>query len=149
MNTELNPMDKFNFLIGTWVLEYKVPKSRFSIEDTGKGEGSFRRILNDQYVAFDYYAKLSKSERAAHAIFAWDDKNKIYRYWWFEDSGMFMKADCYFTDDNTILLNWHNSLLIQTFKRIEDGKKIELQMKYPINKNDYEIVLEVLFTKKK
>jgi hypothetical protein len=31
---ELNPMDKFNFLLGTWKLEYKVPKSHFSDYDS-------------------------------------------------------------------------------------------------------------------
>lgn len=141
-------MEKFNFLLGNWKLDYKVPKSQFSGEDIGEGEGSFKRILNNQYITFDYNAKLSKSEGAAHAIFAWDGKSKIYRYWWFEDSGEFMKATCDFIDENTLCLNWHNSILVQTFQKIENGKKIILQMKYPINKNEYGIILEVLFTKK-
>jgi len=149
MNKELNPMDKFDFLLGNWKLDYKVPKSQFSVEDIGGGEGSFKRILNNQYVTFDYDAKLTKGKSTAHAIFAWDEKSKIYRYWWFENSGEFMKATCNFLDENTLCLNWHNSLLIQTFQRIENGKKIILQMKYPLNKNDYEIILEVLFIKKK
>jgi len=148
MDKELKPMDKFNFLIGTWKLDYKVPESRFSAEDSGEGEGSCRRILNNRYVTFDYYAKLSRGEGSAHAIFAWDEKSKIYRYWWFEDSGSFMEAACDFLDENMLCLNWHNSLLIQTFQLIGPGQVI-LQMRYPLNKNDYEIVLEVLFKKKK
>ncbi|MCJ7552266.1 MAG: hypothetical protein MUO34_00150 [Ignavibacteriaceae bacterium] len=147
MSEELNPMDKFNFLLGTWKLHYKVPKSHFSDVDIGEGEGEFKRILNNQYVTFDYSAKLSNSEGAAYAIFAWDEKSQIYRYWWFEDSGEFMKATCNFINENTLCLNWHNSLLVQTFSRIENGN-ILLEMRYPSNKNDYEIILEVVFTKK-
>ena len=146
MNEDLNPMDKFNFLLGTWKLEYKVPKSQFSEGDTGNGEGEFKRILNDRYVTFDYHAKLTRGEGAAHAIFAWDEKSKIYRYWWFEDSGAFMEATCNFINENTLCLNWHNSILVQTFKKMEDGKVV-LQMSYPSEKNGYEVVLEVILVK--
>jgi len=148
MSKELNPMDKFNFLLGTWKMESKVPKSQFSDEAIGEGEGKFKRILNNRYITFDYFANSSTGEGAAHGIFAWDEKIKIYRYWWFEDSGEFMEATCNFLNENTLCLNWHNSLLVQTFSLIENGKII-LQMRYPANKNDYEIVLEVVFTKKK
>ena len=148
MEKELNPMDKFHFLLGTWKMEYKIPKSRNIIEDIGGGEGVFKRILNNHYVTFDYNVKLTAVEAAAHAIFAWDEKSKIYRFSWFEDSGEFMQATCNFINEHTLYLNWHNSLLVQTFQQIEDGKII-LQMKNPINKNDYEIILEVVFTKKK
>lgn len=146
MDKELNPMDKFNFLLGTWDMEYKVPKSQFSNEDSGNGKGEFKRILNDKYVTFDYSAKFSTSTGGAHGIFAWDEKNKIYRYWWFENSGEFSQATCNFLDENTLCFNWHNSLLVQTFTHTEDGK-ILLEMRYPSNKNDYEIILEVIFTK--
>lgn len=148
MSEEINPMDKFNFLLGTWKLEYQVPKSQFSEYDSGEGEGEFKRILNNQYVTFDYYAKLSKGEGAAHAIFVWDKRSNIYRYWWFEDSGEFMEATCNFLNETTLCLNWHDSLLVQTFQLIENGKMI-LQMRYPSNQNDYEVVLKVVFTKKK
>jgi len=148
MSKESNPMDKFNFLLGAWKLKYKVPKSQFSDDDAGEGEGEFKRVLNNRYVTFDYHAKLSASEGAAHTIFAWDEKNKIYRYWWFEDSGEFMKATCNFINENTLCLNWHNSLLVQRFNRIEN-EKILLQMRYPSNKKDYATILEVVFTKKK
>jgi len=148
MSKELNPMDKFSFLLGTWKMKYKIPKGQFSSEDIGEGKGIFKRILNNRYVTFDYNAKLTTIEAAAHAIFAWDEKSKIYRYWWFEDSGESMKATCNFINENTLCLNWHNSLLVQTFHRAENGKII-LQMKNPSNKNDYDIILEVVFTKKK
>ena len=138
-------MDKFNFLLGPWKLEYNVPESQFSPGDHGEGKGEFKRILNNKYVTFDYISKLSQGEGAAHAIFAWDEKSKIYRYWWFEDSGEFMQATCNFIDEDTLALNWHNSLLIQTFNKVND-KKIILKMKYPLNKDEYKLVLEVLFT---
>jgi hypothetical protein len=145
MDTDLDPMDKFNFLLGTWKLDYKVPKSKFSDEDFGKGKGEFKRFLNNKYVTFEYNAKLLKGEAAAHAIFAWDEKNKIYRYWWFEDSGKFMEATCNFINVNTLCLNWHNSILVQKFHRIENGNLI-MEMKYPTNNNEYELILEVVFT---
>jgi hypothetical protein len=146
--TKPGPMGKFNFLLGTWKLDYKVPKSQFSSGDTGIGEGNFQMILNNRFVTFNYYAKLSGGESTAHAVFAWDEKNKIYRYWWFEDSGAFMEASCNFIDENILCLNWHDSLLVQTFRRIDEGK-INLQMKYPGNENDYELILEVVLTRKK
>ena len=146
MVDELNPMDKFNFLLGNWKMESYVPKSQFSEEDKGQGEGEFKRILNNRYVTFDYKAQYSKGKGAAHAIFAWDDKSKIYRYWWFEDSGAFMKATCNFIDENILCLNWHNSLLVQTFHKMENDK-ILLHMKNPSLRDEYELILEVIFTK--
>ncbi|MGE5861792.1 MAG: hypothetical protein ACM34J_14600, partial [Ignavibacteria bacterium] len=68
--------------------------------------------------------------------------------WWFEDSGAFMEASCNFIEENTLCLNWHDSLLVQTFRRIDEGK-INLQMKYPRNENEYELILEVVLTRKK
>jgi hypothetical protein len=146
MNKEINPMDKFDFLIGKWKLKYNVPKSFLSDEDTGEGTGEFKRILNNKYVSFDYSAKLSKGEGSAHAIFAWDDKSKLYKFWWFEDSGNYSSATCNFIDDDTLCLNWHDSLLVQSFKK-ENSNKIILRMKYPANENKYDLVLEVTFTK--
>ena len=146
MNNELNPMNKFNFLLGKWNLKYNVPKSQFSEEDKGDGKGEIKRILNNQYVSFDYRAKLSNTQNSAHGIFAWDEKNKIYRYWWFEDSGAFMEATCNFIDENTLCLNWHNSLLVQSFQKTEDDL-ILLHMKHPASANKFEIILEVIFTK--
>ena len=146
MSEELNPMDKFNFLLGAWELEYIVPKSQFSEYDSGKGKGEFKRILNNKYVTFDYHAKLTGVEDGAHAIFVRDKRNNNYKYWWFEDSGEFSEATCNFIDDKTLCLNWHNSLFVQTFQ-LKDNGNIQLEMRYPKNKDDYEVVLEVIFTK--
>lgn len=146
MNKEVNPMDKFDFLIGKWKLKYYVPKSFMSDEDTGEGTGEFKRILNNKYVSFDYSAKLSKGEGSAHAIFAWDNKLKLYKFWWFEDSGNYSAATCNFINDDTLCLNWHDSLLVQSFKK-ENSNKVILRMKYPTNENKHDLVLEVTFTK--
>jgi hypothetical protein len=148
MIEEMNQMNKFDFLLGKWNLEYRVPKSQFSEADSGEGEGEFKRVLNDRYVTFDYHAQLTSGESSTHAIFAWDEKRKIYRYWWFEGSGAFMKATCNFIDENTLYLNWHDSILVQTFSRKENGNVV-LEMSYPKNLIEYEVVLEVIFTTKK
>ncbi len=142
----LDPMDKFNFMLGTWNLKYRVPKTQFSENDFGEGKGEFKRILNNKYVTFDYHAKLSKTKSSAHAIFVWDKRTEIYRYWWFEDSGEFMKVTCNFINENTLALSWHNSLLIQTFNQINQDE-IVLKMKYPVNNPEYETILEVFFSK--
>jgi hypothetical protein len=141
-------MDKFGFLIGDWNLDYKIPTSAFSETATGKGSGTFKRVLNDEYIVFDYEASFSTRDKAAaHAIFVKDEKAKIYRYWWFEDSGSFMEATCEFINDDTLFLNWHNSLLIQTFKKINENK-VELRMENPDKEGKFELVLEVIFTRK-
>ena len=141
-------MDKFNFLIGSWDLTYKIPKSSFSEEATGKGSGTFKRILNDKYVVFDYEASFTTGDKAsAHAMFAWEEKIKMFRYWWFENSGSFMTATCNFINDDVLFLNWHNSLLIQTFKKI-DEHTIELRMENPNKEGKFKLVLEVMFKRK-
>lgn len=48
MAKQENMMEKFDFLIGSWNLEYKVPKSVFSEAATGTGTGTFKRALNDR-----------------------------------------------------------------------------------------------------
>ncbi|MFO7447318.1 MAG: DUF1579 family protein [Ignavibacteriaceae bacterium] len=146
MNAE-DRINKFSFLLGKWELKYKVSKTRFSEENYGEGEGEFKKILDNHYVTFEYKAKISGTESSAHAIFAWDEKSNIYRYWWFEDSGQFMEATADFIDEKTLCLNWHNSLLVQTFHKTDDGKII-LQMKYPINNENYNPVLEVSLTRR-
>ncbi|MBK8943664.1 MAG: hypothetical protein IPM32_00195 [Ignavibacteriae bacterium] len=144
----LDPMDKFNFMLGTWNLKYIVPKTQYSENDFGEGKGEFKRILNNKYVTFDYHAKLSKTESSAHAIFVWDKRTEIYRYWWFEDSGEFMIATCNFINENTLALNWHDSLLVQIFNKI-DNDKIVLKMNYPKDESNYETILEVTFSRNK
>jgi hypothetical protein len=47
-------MEKFEFLLGNWNMEYKIPKSSFSEETTGSGYGTFKKALDDKYVLFDY-----------------------------------------------------------------------------------------------
>jgi hypothetical protein len=142
-----HPISKLDFLLGSWNLEYKVPKSNFSEENIGLGTGEFKRMLNDKYVSFDYHAMLSSIESSAHGIFAWDDKSKIYRYWWFESSGNTLTASCNFINDDTLSMNWHDSLLVQTFHKDKDDK-LTLHMKSPVSADKYELILEVDFTRK-
>jgi hypothetical protein len=141
-------MDKFDFLLGTWNLEYKVPKSAFSEAATGTGTGTFKRALDDKYVYFDYTASLTTGEKAekkggAHGIFAWDEKANVYRYWWFECSG---KATCNFVNDETLFMNWHDTLIIQTFTKVSENKVV-LRMEHPIAQGKFELILEVIFTR--
>jgi hypothetical protein len=140
-------MEKFDFFIGSWYMESKVPKSSMSEEDSGTGTGTFRKALNDEYVFFDYHASYSSGEGGAHGIFVWDEKANIYRYWWFEDSGNFMEATCNFVDEDTLYFNWHNSVLWQTFKKIDDNKFI-LRMEQPQSQGGFELLLKVIFTRK-
>ncbi len=140
-------MQKFDFLLGRWLLEYSIPRSTFSEAMTGAGTGAFKRALNDRCVYFDYSASFSTGDNAqAHAIFAWDDKVKIYRYWWFEDTGAFMTASCHFVNEETLFVNWHDTLLIQTFTKKAPDKVI-LRMENPNSEGRYELVLEVAFTR--
>jgi len=137
-------MNKFEFLLGSWNLEYRIPKSILSEAGSDTGIGSFKRALNDKYVFFEYS---TKSGGEAKGIFAWDDKIKVYRFWWFENSGNYSTATCNFINDEVIAMNWHDSLLVQTF--VKDGPdKVILKMEYPSVKGGHEIVLEVLFTRR-
>jgi len=143
-------MDKFDFLLGTWNLEYRVPKSAFSEADTGSGTGTFKRALDDKYVYFDYECSLASTPQQtgkAHAIFAWDEKAKVYRFWWFENSGAFRQATCNFIDSQTLFLNWHDTLLIQTFTKAGQDK-VTLRMEHPVATDKFELIMEVIFTGK-
>ena len=128
-------------------MEYTVPKSRFSKAATGTGMGTFRWALNDKYVYFDYSCSLTTGCAEAHGIFAWDPKAKIYRYWWFEDSGSFSEAAGDFVDNETLFLKWHDTPLIQTFKRVDSDRMI-LKMEDKAPRGKYELILEVMFTRK-
>ena len=130
-----NRIEKLGFLIGNWEMEYNIPKSPFSDVDKGTGTGEFKKILNDSYVTFDYSATLTKGKTKAHGIFARDEKGDLYRYWWFEDTGNFMSADCNLLNNSTLFMNWHDSLLIQTFTKIDTNKMI-LQMKHPASNGE-------------
>jgi hypothetical protein len=142
----MNPdiFNKFDFLLGDWNLEYRIPKSIFSDPGSDTGHGSFRKILNDSYILFEY---TTASDSEAKGIFAHDNKLNSYRYWWFENSGNFLSATCNFIDDNTLTMNWHDSLLVQTFVR-ESPDRVVLKMQYPAALGGYELVLEVIFTRK-
>jgi hypothetical protein len=140
-------MKKFNFLLGNWDMQYKIPKSVFSKAATGTGSGTFKRALDDKYVYFDYSTLIDGEKGEAHAIFAWDKKSNLYRYWWFESSGNFSTATCNFVNDETLFLNWHDTLLIQTFRKIGSNKVI-LRMENPDSEGKYELILEVIFTRK-
>lgn len=140
-------MEKFEFLIGDWNLEYNIPKSSFSEATKASGFGTFKRALDNKYVFFDYGSDIEHETDAAHGIFTWDDKANIYRYWWFESSGAFMEATCNFTDVDTLSMNWHNSLLIQTFKKINKNKVV-LHMSNATSEKKFELVLEVILTRK-
>jgi len=147
-----NVMDKFDFLLGNWNLEYIVPKSAFSEKATGTGTGTFKRALDNMYVYFDYAASLTTGKKAekkggAHGIFAWDEKANVYRYWWFESSGNFMDATCNFVNDETLFLNWHGTLIIQTFTKV-GANEVILRMEHPVAQGKYELILEVIFTRK-
>jgi hypothetical protein len=47
-----------------------------------------------------------------------------------------------------IAMNWHDTLLVQTFKKVGPDSVI-LKMQYPAVKGGYELVLEVAFTRQK
>ena len=140
-------MKKFNFLLGNWEMEYNIPKSSFSEATTGTGQGIFKRALDDKYVYFDYSTLIDGKKGQAHGIFAWDEKSKTYRYWWFESSGNFSTATCIFINDETLFMNWYDTLLIQTFKKVSSDKVI-LRMENPNSEGEYELILEVIFTRK-
>jgi hypothetical protein len=147
MLNESNKMDPFEFLIGEWNLVYNIPKSAFGEASKGTGMGKFKRALDDKYVYFDYESYINDQEALAHAIFAWDDKSKIYRFWWFESSGNFSQATCDFIDHDNLYLNWHDSLLIQRFGKINSNNVI-LRMEKPLSNGKYELILEVIFKRK-
>ena len=137
-------MYKFEFLLGDWDMESLIPKSIFSEAGSDKGIGSFKRALNDKYVFFEYS---TKTGGAAKGVFAWDEKINLYRYWWFENSGNFSAATCQFINEDVLSMNWHDSVLVQTFVR-KGPDKVTLKMEYPSAEGGHETVLEVRFTRK-
>jgi hypothetical protein len=44
-------------------------------------------------------------------------------------------------------MNWHDTLLVQTFAK-ETSDRVVLKMKHPAEKGGYELILEVIFTKR-
>jgi hypothetical protein len=144
---DLEMMEKFKFLLGAWKMKYRVPESEFSPALTGSGKGTFRRALSGKYVFFDYSGSLSTGEKGgAHGVFAWDEKTKIYRYWWFENSGNFDEATCRFLDDGVLFMRWHGSLMSQTFQK-SGCDTVVLKMSHPDSEGKSKTVMEVIFTK--
>ena len=140
-------MEKFEFLLGRWKMEYRIPKSEFSPALTGSGKGTFRRALGGKYVFFDYSGSLSTGEKGgAHGVFAWEEKSKIHRYWWFENSGNFDEATCRFLDDGLLFMQWHGSLMSQTFRKTGRGG-VALRMAHPDSAGKPKTVMEVLFVR--
>ena len=117
-------MEKFNFLLGNWDMESNIPKSVFSEATSGTGNGTFKRALENKYVFFDYSSLINEQKVQAHAIFAWDEKAKIIRFFWFESSGNFLTATCEFVHEDILFMNWHDTLLEQTFRKINPNKVI-------------------------
>ena len=146
MPEQINQMEKFEFLLGQWSLDYNIPQSSFSRKASGSGTGTFQRVMNNKYVTFDYECTLTTGNGRAHAIFAWDSKAGLYRYWWFEDSGNFSSAICNFIADDVLYLHWNDILLSQTFTKV-DSNKIVLRMEQPIAQDCNELILEVILTK--
>lgn len=140
-------MEKLGFLIGRWNLDYRIPQSRFSHATTGSGEGTFRRAVHDKVILFDYTCLIEGEKGAAHGVFAWDEKVSLFRYWWFESSGATDSASCNLIDDSTLYMNWHNSVLRQTFRKIDDDTVV-LHMDHPNADGDYDLVLEVILNRK-
>lgn len=58
-----------------------------------------------------------------------------------------MTATCDFINDDTLFLNRHDSLLIKTFTKA-DPNKIVLRMQYPSSEGNFELIFEVIFTRK-
>lgn len=139
-------MEKLEFLIGRWDLDYRIPKSRFSRETAGTGEGTFRRALGSKAILFDYQSLIDGQTGSAHGVFLWDEKACIYRYWWFESSGAYDSASCKLIDEVTLYMNWHGSVLRQTFRKVDD-QKIVLHMDEPVSDDKYANVLEVILTR--
>ena len=50
-------------------------------------------------------------------------------------------------NDKVLCLNWHDSLLVQSFRAV-DQDKIILRMEQPTPEGEYELVMEVIFTRK-
>jgi hypothetical protein len=142
-------MDKFDFLLGTWNLDYRIPKSSLSQADTGSGTGTFKRVLDEKYVQFDYecsFPSAPQQKGKAHAIFTWDEKEQIYRFFWFENSGAYRQATCNFIDKDTLFINWHDTLLIQTFTKTAPDQ-VTLRMENPVAADKFELIMEVILTK--
>ena len=136
-------MQQFDFLLGEWMLEYHIPQSALSEATKGNGRGIFKRALDDKYVFFDYYSQFGETKTHAHAVYFRDEKTPFYKVFWFESSGNYNSGTCNFINENTLFINWNDSLLIQTFQKQSDDK-IVLRMENPDKNGKFEPVMEVI-----
>jgi hypothetical protein len=144
---ETSAMERFGFLLGEWDLDYRIPASSLHAAAVGRGHGSIRTALGGAFVIFDYEGRSGGETTQAHGIFGWDDKAKIYRYWWFESTGQSRMATGDFLDDETLRLNWHDTLIRQTFQRTGPDE-VRLTMEGPSARGGEELVLEVIMSRK-
>jgi len=63
MAKQSNVMDKFDFLLGNWNLEYKVPKSALSEAATGTGTGNNSDMFPDENQIFLELRCLNKTKQ--------------------------------------------------------------------------------------
>ena len=61
-------LDKFEFLFGEWNLEYRIPKSTLSDAGSDTGIGSFKKILSNNYVLFEYSTKSGSEAKGIFMI---------------------------------------------------------------------------------
>jgi len=57
------------------------------------------------------------------------------------------QAMCNFLDDKALFMNWHDSLFVQSFRAV-DPNQVILRMEHPASEGEYEVVMEVIFTRK-
>jgi hypothetical protein len=57
-----------------------------------------------------------------------------------------MTATCRFVDDGILYLNWHESLLTQTFRKA-GRNRVVLRMDHPDAKGKSITIMEVMFTR--
>ncbi len=58
-----------------------------------------------------------------------------------------MEATCNFVNNETLFMNWHDTLIIQTFNKVSANKVI-LRMEHPEAQGKFELIMEVIFTRK-
>ena len=133
-----------DFMLGEWELDYTVTE-RGSVTRPLCGTGSIRRLFDTAYVTFDYrtWQRETREKTAgAHAIIAWDGKERRYRLFWFESSGAFQQAAGTLSDERTLALEWQGIDCTQIFRRLDD-RTMYLEMRCP----GRDLVMRVDFTR--
>ena len=138
---------ELEFLLGEWKLNYRFPASDLSpAEGTGTGQGTFKKMLDDRFLRFEYTCSTTLGAGAAVGIFAWDAQASYFRYFWFENSGAFATARCRMEDRDTLFMEWEHERLVQTFHR-DDTDRITLLMDQVKADGSRHNVLEVRFSR--